>query len=111
MVSQVFEAKTSDEEVFFDRFVKVKVSKSFYKSKKPCFISKEPNMGLLFTRQILSKLSEYAWESPIAYLIPRSHDYQSYGDAYLDAADELSLDLKFWRYVHWPEDIKSKTLK
>ena len=62
MAAQVREAKTSEEEVLFDRFVKAKVSKSLYKSKKPCFISKELSLELSFLRQIISNPSKYAWE-------------------------------------------------
>ena len=70
MEAQVREVNTSEEEVPFDIFVKAKVSKSLYKSKKSYLITKELSLELLFFRQILSNPSKYAWKIPIAYLIP-----------------------------------------
>ena len=82
-----------------------------YQSKESCFISKELSLGLYFLRQLLEKPSKYKWECPIAHLVPRSPDYTSTGDTSLFAGGGYSLDLKFWWYIHWPEEIQSKTLK
>ena len=57
--AQIREAKTSEEEVLFHRFIKVKASNSLYKSKKPWFISKELSLKLSFLRQILGNPSRY----------------------------------------------------
>ena len=82
-----------------------------YQSKEPCFISKELSLELSLLRQILEQPSTYKWECPIVHLVPRSPDYTSTGDASLFAGGGYSLDLKFWWYIHWPEEIQSKTLK
>ena len=111
MVSTVRDVKTADEQILFDSFIQKKVSKSLYQSKEPCFISKELSLELSFLRQILEQPSTYKWECPIAHLVPRSPDYTSTGDASLFAGGGYSLDLKFWWYIHWPEEVHSKTLK
>ena len=38
MAAEIREAKTPAESELFDKFVKAKISKYLYKSKKPCFI-------------------------------------------------------------------------
>ena len=80
MAAQIYEAKISEEEVLFNTFFKTKVSTSFYKSKKPCFISKKLSLDLSFMRQIISKPSQYACENPILHLILLSHGHQPYGN-------------------------------
>ena len=47
----------------------------------------------------------------IAYLIPRTPDFQAWGDASLHAAAGFSVDLGFYRYLQWPSEITSKILK
>ena len=111
MAAEVREAKTPEETELFDRFVKAKISKSLYKSKKPCFISKELSLELSFLRHIMAQPTLYKWESPIAHMVPRSPDFTSLGDSCLYAAGGFSLDLQFWWYIHWPEEIQQKTLK
>ena len=46
MAAQLREANASEEEVIFNTFVKASVSESLYKSKIPCFISKELSLKL-----------------------------------------------------------------
>ena len=47
----------------------------------------------------------------IAHIVPRDHDFVSFGDSSLYAAGGYSLDLKFWWYLEWPPEIQEKTLK
>ena len=54
MAADIREAKTPAESELFDRFVKAKIVKSLYKSKNPCFISKELSLDLSFLRHIMN---------------------------------------------------------
>ena len=47
----------------------------------------------------------HSLEIPIAHLILRFYDYQSYGDAYMYASDGSSLDLKFWYILVWKDTV------
>ena len=53
----------------------------------------------------------YIWEATIAQLIHREADYHSLGDTSLHAAGGFSLDLGFWWYISWHNEIQSRTLK
>ena len=99
MTSTIWDAKTDYEKTLFDNFVKKKVCKSLYSSKKHCFITTALRAELDYMLQIVSNLSLYIWEAPIAQRIPREADYHSWGDASLHAAGGFSLDLDFWCYI------------
>ena len=62
--------KTSEEEVFFDRFVKAKVSKSLYKSKKPCLVSNEPSLELSFSAKSSATPLSMPGKSPLHTVHP-----------------------------------------
>lgn len=49
--------------------------------------------------------------SPISHLIPNDWDSESAGDSSLDAAGGWSIDMKFWWYLEWDEDIRRRTLR
>ena len=51
------------------------------------------------------------WETPIAHLIPRTPDYQAWGDSSLDAAGGYSFGLGFYWHLSWPESIRSKSVR
>ena len=44
-------------------------------------------------------------------MIPRTPDYQAWGDSSLYAAGGYSLDLNFYWYIQWPQSIQSKSIK
>ena len=111
MASTIRDAKTDDEKVLFDRFVQKKISKSLYGSKKPCFISVELRAEINFITHIVRNPTTFKWEAPIAHLVPRTHDYGSWGDSSLYAGGGFSLDLHFWWYINWPLEIQCKTVK
>ena len=111
MSSTIRDAKTDDEKILFDNFVQKKVCKSLYASKEPCFISKELRDELDFITHIVRNPTLFKWEGPIAHLVPRTPDYSSWGDASLYAGGGFSLDLGFWWYINWPQEIQSRTIK
>ena len=47
---------------------------------------------------------------PIGHLIPRTPDYQAWGDSSLDAAGGYSVDLGFYWHLSWPESIRRKSV-
>lgn len=49
--------------------------------------------------------------SPIAHLIPNNDDAECHGDASLDSAGGWSIDMKFFWWIDWPEDVKKRTLR
>ncbi len=49
--------------------------------------------------------------SPLAYLIPRDPSGKACGDSCLYAAGGWSVDMRFWWYIKWPDEIVNHTLK
>jgi len=62
---------------------------------------------------ILLKLlkSDYQWETPIAFLIPRDPDFTADGDSSLIAAGGYSLHLKFWWHLEWPKEVQARNIR
>ena len=64
------------------------------------------------------QIIRYALESnvikkctPIAHLLPDHYDCMAYGDSSLDAAGGWSIDMRFWWYLEWPEEIRLRTVR
>jgi hypothetical protein len=49
--------------------------------------------------------------SPIAHMIPRGHDAVAPGDSCLHAMGGFSIEMKYWFYHEWPEELQLRTLK
>jgi len=48
---------------------------------------------------------------PIGHMIPRDPSGTGWSDSSLDAAGGYSLDMRFYWYIHWPEQIRRQTLR
>ena len=65
---------------------------------------------LKLIHQILANPDKYSLDTPISHIIDRDPDFETYGDASLEAAGGFAYNI-FWWHVEWPENIKSLTLK
>jgi hypothetical protein len=65
---------------------------------------------LLMIRQIMEKPDTYRWSFPIAHLIPRTADYNAWGDSSLYGAEDFLLDLAFWWQYEWPQNIQDRNI-
>ena len=111
MVAASRDASSEDEKLLKEKFQQRKIAKTVYDSKLPYIITKELRSELNLLQYILDNPSVYPWVGHIAHIVPRDHDFVSYGDSSLYAAGGYSLDLKFWWYLEWPPEIQAKTLK
>ena len=62
-------------------------------------------------QHILSLPDQCEWEVPIRHLIKSNYKCVILGDACLHGGRGFSDDFKFWCYLPWSEEIKSKTIK
>jgi hypothetical protein len=62
-----------------------------------------------FLITVLSDPVTYQWGSPIAHLIPREHDGETFQDACPQGAGGFSSSLDFWWIVVWPTMIFQRT--
>ena len=92
------------------KFALSKLAKAIWNSKAKCFINKSLREEINLLIQIIQDQS-IKWSHSIAHMIPRTPDFQAWGDASLHAAGGYSIDLQFYWYLTWPESIQSKTLK
>ena len=111
MIAASRNASSDDEKLLKDRFHQRQIAKKVYDSKLPYFITKELRAELNLLQYILNNPISYPWIGHIAHIVPRDHDFVSFGDSSLYAAGGYSLDLKFWWYTPWPSEIQSKTIK
>ena len=92
------------------KFALSKLAKAIWNSNEKCFINKSLREELQLLISIVTS-DTIQWQIPIAHMIPRTPDFENWGDASLTAAGGFSIDLKFYWYLHWPNSISSKTLK
>lgn len=105
MISVAKLATSDDEQLMIDRYNQRNIAKKVYDSKLPYFITKELRTELERLRYILASPTDFPWVGHIAHIVPRDHDFVSYGDSSLYAAGGYSLDLRFWWYLEWPKSI------
>jgi hypothetical protein len=91
------------------RFFSSKVARAIYHFKSKTYLSAAVREELAFITHIFSRPDIYKWESPIAYLIPREQDYDTYQDSCLRGAGGFSPSLRFWWIVVWSDEIFRRT--
>ena len=92
------------------KFALSKIAKAIWNSSAKCFITKTLRAELKLLADIMQD-ENFAWETPIAHLIPRTPDFAAWGDSSIEAAGGFSVDLKFYWHIKWPESVTSRTLK
>ena len=91
-------------------FATGKIAQKIWQSKTRFFITKEMKQDILFLEHFLLHNRRVLY-IPIAHWVPRDPDFSGRGDACLEGAGGYSLNLGFWWFFEWPDEIKSKTLK
>ena len=81
------------------KFAFSRLAKAIWNSNTKCFITKSLRAKLNLLIQTISDKNIH-WETRIAHLIPRTPDYQAWGDSSLDAAGGYSFDLGFTGISH-----------
>jgi len=80
-------------------------------SNKKFPITKSLRKELKLLHHLFHNPNLYKFQSPIAHILPRDHDFSACGDACLEGGGGYSDNLKFWWFVPWPTSITTKTLK
>jgi hypothetical protein len=91
------------------RFFSQRVSRTIWDCKSNTYLTPAIRQEVDFIITILSDPITYKWESPIAHLIPREHDYEVYQDACPQGAGGFSPSLDFWWSLPWPDTITKRT--
>ena len=91
------------------KFALSKLAKAIWNSNAKCFITKSLRAELNLLIQIINDDSIQG-SSPIAHLIPRTPDFQVWGDSFLDAAVGYSVDFNFYWHYPWPASITTKSI-
>ena len=65
---------------------------------------------LKFIRQALHEKSTIPFEVPIAFIIPRTPTASLFGDSSLISCGGYSIDLRFWWFIPFPDEIVARTL-
>ena len=111
MIKAVATAPDTNDAALQDLYLKKKIAKDMYHSKVRVFINKTMQVELSLLTAILQHPSEYSLSSPIAHLVARQPDYQSFGDASLDAGGGFSDNPRFWWHIQFPTWVRQLTLR
>ena len=66
---------------------------------------------LFFLGHVLRHPAEFNLSTPIAHLVTRTPDFQTFGDACLDAAGGYADNPGFWWHLQFPAWVRAKTLR
>jgi hypothetical protein len=91
------------------RFFCKKVARVIYDSRAKTFYTTEVKEEIAFITKVFSDPITYRWESPIAHLIDREHDYEVLQDSCLTGAGGFSALLRFWWSFQWLDEIVKRT--
>lgn len=91
------------------RFFSRKLSRAIYDSNSKTFLTFAIRQEIDFVITVLSDPSTYWWGSPIAHLIKREHDGETFQDACPRGAGGFSYDFQFWWTVQWPDLVYQRT--
>jgi len=93
------------------RFAMKQAARQIHHCKNDFFINAEMKEEIAFFRHFLSPGSGIDWETPIAFMIPRTPFAKTYGDSCLEGGGGYSLELKFWWHLEFDDDVIQRTLK
>jgi hypothetical protein len=91
------------------RFFASKVARAIYDAKARTYLTAAIKEETDFLIHILSNPDIYHWESPIAHLIPRESDGETYQDTCPQGGGGFSTNLDYWWALEWPNDIYQHT--
>ena len=103
-------ATQHDAEERHQRFAASKMAKQVHHTQQRFKITKTMRHELRLVTEALSSPWIEMWQ-PLGHLIKRSPSGTGWSDSSLHAAGGYSLDMKFWWYIEWPENIRKCTLK
>ena len=92
-------------------FLQKKIAKDIYHSKIKIHINKTMKRELFFLGHVLRHPAEFNLSTPIAHLVTRTPDFQTFGDACLDAAGGYADNPGFWWHLQFPAWVRAKTLR
>ena len=93
------------------KFALSKLAKTIWNSNAKCFINKSLREELNLLIKIIGD-EAIKWQNPISHtMIPRTPDFQAWGDSSLYTAGGYSTDLNFYWHIQWPQSIQSKSVK
>lgn len=90
-------------------FAQSTTARRVHNSKFQHFISTELRETIDLIRSALNA-SHIHTRSHIGHMIPREPSGRAWSDSSLKAAGGYSIDMKFWWYIEWPAEIRTKTL-
>ena len=85
--------------------------KEIWKDNAKCRLNKSAKEEIKMLVTILSDKDRFKWEIPMAHMIPKEPDCESWGDACLTGGGAFSLNASFWWETKWPEETTKRTLK
>ena len=91
------------------RFFCKKVAKVIYDARAKTSYTGSVREEIAFITNVFANPDIYRWESPIAHLIPRESDYETFQDSCLEGAGGFSALLLFWWALQWPKEIVLRT--
>ena len=87
------------------------LAKEIWKDNAKCRLNKSAKDEIKLLAKLPSDKERFKWEIPIAHVIPKEPDCESWGDACLTGGGGFSLNANFWWETKWPEETTKRTSK
>ena len=111
LIKDIDRSSLSEEDLQKGLFAQGKLAQKIWRYTRRYFINRTMRAEIAMLIYILEHPTEYRWETPIAHLIPRESDYNSFGDSCLTGCGGFSIDLAFWWQLIWPQEIQVRTIR
>ena len=85
-------------------FAQSETAKKIHKVRKLHFINGTMKKEIQFILKVLEN-DKISKKRPISHLVSRDKDGEGWSDSSLKAAGGFSIDMKFWWFLEWPEEI------
>ena len=91
-------------------FAQSSTAKMIHHNRRAFYVNKSLKKELqLITRALASEWIDM--ERPISHFVNRIPRGTGWDDASLDAGGGFSIDMRFWWYIEWPEEVRKRTLR
>ena len=108
-IARTNHSEATEQEIREINFAIKQMAQKQHKCAQQFFISKTLWAKIVMIRSSLSPDSGISWTTPIAHMIPRTHSFSACVDACFFGGGLISVDLKFWLHLEWPQQIQHHT--
>lgn len=100
----------TEEEALISSFAVGQSASRIHRSKQAFYLNRTAIEEFQIIRQAIADPT-IDKTCPIAHLVPKEPDAECSGDSSLDSAGGWSIDMEYWWYIEWPQQVRQNTLR